>query len=282
MALPAFSAVTSFHPRSDHVLCLLALSDGRIASGHRNGDITVWKDFKREQVVHGHAHGVSALFAHDGKVYSAGWDMTVRIWDSKWDCITSFEGKSAFNTIAMHADGTLLTGDENGYLMMWDSEGKPSLAFNSSNRIAALLALPDGRVCVAGSQHNVYLWDKDASVRDPVHYFRVHSPGVTSMALTPRGDVLVAGVDGWVHLWSGKNRGKRLFRQSCAVTCLAVFPDGAVASGSLSRDIKVWNDGKGTRLKNHNYPQSALIIVDGDIISADDGGHIKHYRKKLE
>jgi WD40 repeat protein len=104
------------------VRSLVALADGRLASGGEDGDIKIWpRDGVGEPVTLRHGYPVlSLLLLADGRLASAGTDGQIKLWPR-------------------------------------DGMGEPVI-LPHGNQVRSLVVLADGRLASAGDDGNVKLW----------------------------------------------------------------------------------------------------------------------------
>lgn len=141
-------------------------------------------------------------------------------------------------------------------------------AFGEARPIMALAASPDGRWLaeaggLAGEHGTLRLWDVasatlrwERQVHDDVIYDVAWSPDGATL-WTASGDHTVGGFAA-----DGSTDADRFLRgHSDQVLCLAVAPDGTLASGSLDRSVRIWRDGEPERaLASHAGRVTALAF----------------------
>ncbi len=183
-------------------------SDGKqIVSGSADKTVRVW-DAHSGKEVHRFAHrGIvrSVRFAMaDQYVISTGDDRRAMVWD-----IGSGEGvalvghEAAVSTCSLGATGKLVTGSDNGKLILWGLSDGPAVQLCQGHRgsVSAVAVSADGRMgASAGADRTIRLWD--VATGQNLGVISKHPDEVKSLAFAPDGAALLAGgADGPARLW---------------------------------------------------------------------------------
>mmetsp|Transcript_20776 Transcript_20776/g.35571 ORF Transcript_20776/g.35571 Transcript_20776/m.35571 type:complete len:505 (+) Transcript_20776:70-1584(+) len=101
------------------MVCVVAHDGGLSASGGNYGEIKLWKEGALLATLLGHAGAVSALLvdAASGRVYSGGWDKSVRTWDvATGECVCEWHGRHgrAVTCLQLLGDHVLVSGGGDG------------------------------------------------------------------------------------------------------------------------------------------------------------------------
>ena len=116
------------HPDLQSISCMVALLDGRIATGHRsqghNGKIAIWdiKTGKIDIILTGHTDTVKCIIAISNRIIISGSsDSKIKIWDLVEEkCIQTLHGHShSVACIAKLPDGRLISGSYDSTLRIW-------------------------------------------------------------------------------------------------------------------------------------------------------------------
>jgi WD40 repeat protein len=127
-------------------------------------------------------------------------------------------------------------GDENGNLVIYDTQGKRVAQVQDQSSINSLAWSPDSRE-IASSKT---LFRADGSV---VNTLSAQPEYVNSLGWSPRGNIFASGgSDNLVHLWSANGEHLTALKGHAAtVRAIAWSPDGkTLASASDDKTIRVW------------------------------------------
>ncbi len=219
-------------------------------------------------------HAVVALA--DGRVASGGSDGTVRIWDpanaDAPDLVFRNHGDE-ISAMAQLSDGRMVTAAADGAIHVWELGGSPII--HSRHEAIALTELADGRVASTGADGSVLLWDPDAPEADGDAYLG-HDGAVLAITQLADGRVATGGRGGEVHLWDPTAPGSTLARYTGhegSVTALAQTASGLIVSGGADDTVQVWDpeDPEVTRATFTGHTEGVRAVValtDGGVASA--------------
>jgi len=135
----------------------------------------------------------------------------------------------------------LISGDENGAVVMWSSDGKRVRTLAHHTDVARkVLFTPDGKLAVsAGGDPIVRVYP----IPDGKPYeLTGHDNGVKDIAMDRDGTLIAsAGIDNTVRVWTIDGKPTRVFLGSNdAVKAVAFTPDHRLVSGAENNIARIW------------------------------------------
>ncbi len=218
------SSLSSPKAQNRPVFAVASASLARVFSLHVGGRLAVWDARTGDLVADNYAHRPFAVFAMaqsaDGRLFATcGQDLTVPVWDAaQAEVLATFPNDELALSIAFSPDGSsLAVGYRDGSILLW--------------------TLPAA----------------DEPVHDPARKPALelsgHTDGVTSLAWSPDGALVLSGSsDGRARVWSAET-GETVMvlgGHGQAVLAVAFHPDGQrVATGSADDTIRLWDAASG-------------------------------------
>ncbi|KAH8372674.1 hypothetical protein KR009_002625 [Drosophila setifemur] len=213
-----------------------------------------------------HRNGVNALQldANNGKLYSAGRDAIIRVWNTRTESsekyIQSMEHHNDWvNDIVLCCNGrNLISASCDTTVKVWNAQKGFCMSTLRTHRdyVQALAYAKDReQVASAGLDKAIFLWDVNTLTALTASNNTVTTSSLTgskdsiySLAMNPSGTVIVSGsTENILRIWDPRTcmRSMKLRGHTENVRCLVVSPDGnQVVSGSSDGTIKVWNLGQ--------------------------------------
>jgi WD40 repeat protein len=216
-----------------------------------------------------------AVTSGSGRVVSASFDRTLKVWDLVRGRVrTTLGGHTSWVTAcAVMADGArAISGADDGTLKVWDLEHGRVLATlrGHTGQVNACAATADGRRVISGSNDGTLkVWDLERELE--LATLRGHADWVRTCAVTADDRRVVSGsYDGTLKVWDLERahalatfEGHTDWVRACAVTA-----DGRrVVSASRDGTLKVWDLERGRELatmKGHTgWVLACAVTADG-------------------
>ena len=195
-------------------------------------------------------------FSPDGtRLASAGWDQTIKLWDSATgqETMTFKAHADPIYCIAFSPNGArIASSSSDATVRLWDlSTGKEAQSLKGhASLIWSIAFSPDGaRIASASDDRTVKLWD--LSTGQNVLTLTGHTSMVRGVAFSPDGArIASASSDHTLKLWDAAT-GQEIRAwnaHSLGVTSVAFSPDGSrIASSSIDQSVSLWNAATGQR-----------------------------------
>jgi WD40 repeat protein len=285
-SLVAPDALLRTFPVGSTVNALVALPDGRLASGSDDNTIRLWDlaSGACERVFAGHQGSVIALAVlDDGRLASGSRDKTIRLWDpASGACEPVCEGhQGPVKALAVLGDGRLASGSDDNTIRLWDpASGACERVFEGhQGSVIALAVLDDGRLASGSRDKTIRLWDPASGACERV--FEGHQDWVNALAVFGDGRLACGSLDGTIRLWDpATGTCERVFEGHLGgVLALAVLAGGRLACVSLDNTIRLWDPASGACepvFEGHQDWALALgVLADGRLASGSLDGTIR-------
>lgn len=211
----------------------------------REGNVRIIKELQ------GHTGYLSnCRFLDDGHIVTSSGDMTCAMWDIETgQAVTHFQGHSGdVMSLSLSPDmNTFVSGACDATAKLWDiRSGQCRQTFvGHDSDINAVCFFPNGQAFGTGSDDSSCRLFDIRSDQELISYTNEMVCGITSVAFSKSGRLLLAGYDDFnCNVWDTL-KGDRvgvLTGHDNRVSCLGVTEDGlALATGSWDSFLKVWN-----------------------------------------
>ena len=277
-----FDQVPVLSGHNDGVVSVAFSRDGTLASGGRNGSVTLWADESVTTLTVHTASARSVAFSPDGSILASGsHDGTVILWDTATEQLNILtEHTAPVETVAFSPDGsTLASGSQDGTVILWDVDtGQPKgTIMGHANWVWSVAFSPDGTLAIGRNDGTVLLWD--VATGQPKDTLTGHTAWVESVAFTRDGSTLASGSgDNTVILWEvATGRPIAILPgHTAGVNSVAFSPDGTMlASGSDDTTVRLWDAIIGqpiATLTGHtSWVRSVAFSPDGTTLASGSG-----------
>jgi cytochrome c len=233
--------VLRFHAGS--VDAVAFLPNGDFLTGGEDGIVALWQPGSKSPVMHWKLHEArvaSLAISPDGKRFASGsWDGLVKIVASP-GVITELQGHQApVNAVKFLADGTLVSGGQDGSLRFW-RDGQQTAMLSMPSGITALAILPDQTIAIGTGDGRVRVVS-DGRIKAEI---ATGDFPVIALAATRDGKTLAAaqirGAVSLIDVPSIKIR-TTLVGPGLPVWSLVAIDNATLLTGGGDRLIRRWN-----------------------------------------
>jgi toxoflavin biosynthesis protein ToxC len=238
---------------ADDVEDFAFLDDGMGASVSRDWRVIFWnlENGSIVQIPEGHEKDALSVSYADGKVYTSGDDMTMRMWDAKTGKMLKLWGPFASETDTSAIDpihGRAVLGCDDGVIRIFD--------INTGEMYGEMKA---------------------------------HSSGIKKVAVSPKtGDILSAAYDQKVHIWDANTLERKITLEGKPTLWERSFnwsPDGqTILAGTFDGTVLVWDTATGKclaelgdqkQIKGNACFNEVSANARGDIALVSDDGYVR-------
>ncbi|MCA9285882.1 MAG: protein kinase [Phycisphaerales bacterium] len=248
-----------------------------LAAGLIDGAIATWRLPTAGPLAEmmGHIDDVRAIqFTPDGRLVSASFDNTLRIWDPESGrSLATLEGhEGGIFQLALSESGAFaVTGAADGTVRRWAVDaGASDVLVVHPSRVTALAISPDSKTVVSSSFGGALAVHQIASATQFLRSTRQNDP-ISAVALSPDGALAAVGHEnGRVELMRlrAKVANVQLAQSPDHVQHLRFSPDGGLLAGAFgSGEVRLWRLAEGTdpvaRLKHPDQAMRVDFTPDG-------------------
>jgi WD40 repeat protein len=192
----------------------------------------------------GHKGVLALALLSEGRLASASWDHTIRIWDiASQLCVGTLRGHvDSVISLAVLSNGQLASGSTDNSIRIWNTATLECVGTLQGLPFSVhALAAMSGGVLASSCGPLIAIWD--VSTQERVSALEGHTSLVLCLAILPTGQIVSGSYDSEIRIWC-------VFPERCdfvlqghtdSVVALSVLPTGHLASGSYDKTIRIWN-----------------------------------------
>ncbi len=266
-----------YKPGAGWIGALACAPDGRtLAVGAADGSVRLIDPTTAAETraLRGHTDRVCAVaYSPDGKtLVSAGYDKTAQLWNTATgELIGVLQGhRGVVTSMAFAPDGdVLITGSIDATAKIWEVASRRLVQTLQAHTswVNAVAFSPEGMLVTASSDNTVRLWEKKSDRWIEIHRFAFPEGEVRSLAISPEGKTLVAGLRYGVLKVIDLKQKAVIHTQKphiADVWAVAFAPDGrTVASGDgdwdRPGDVRLWDTA--------NWKERKLLKTAAEVLS---------------
>jgi len=280
-------AATSRH--QGYIWALAALSDGRMASGGRDGTVRIWKsDGELAGTLVGHGQSVLGLVeVSEGIIASISRDRTLRLWDVTSSCClrSATAHRAATLSIARLSNQLLATGGADHSIQLWSERGEHLRSIvGHEGWVWGLAALDHDVLASVSEDRSMRIWDlrhdRCVATRHVSHPLRTIDACHPASAQGRK--VLAAGDEsGRVTVWivdQGKvSEAASFMAHAAAVRRVRFLRNGWLATCGEDNFLRIWSMHPLTQVREEaraNFVTDVIELSDGTRVSCGYDGEL--------
>jgi cytochrome c len=267
----AAEQILRFH--SDAVNAVAFLKDRQMATAGADALIAIWTAGRQQpdRVFKGHTAPIVSLAVSPdgGRLVSASWDHTVRIWSLDDGAQRVLEGHTQnVNGVAFTPDGqSLVSAGYDRELRIWPLAGGSPNVITLASPLNAVAVAPDGEIVTGGADGKVHFL---IPVGQEISELQAGLTPIVALAISPDGTlVAAAGIGDVVAVIDRKARSvaRTLVDPGSPVWSVAFLPDNTtLLTGGTDGKIRRWNARTGVPVGSllQSTPRDPLAAYAGD------------------
>lgn len=312
---------SSINTSQEQVLSLIALGNGELISGGKNGIIKYWR-WIDSQLQAGHESianqgeilSLTKLSIADDQeeVISGGSDGTLRRWvDGKpvGDGLPIDTSQQRVLSLITLSNGDVISGGFDGTLKRWRRLENQLLAIGppidtKQGSVTSLIALEDRKeieLISGGSDGTLMRWRVTDEGLDSMNQKIPTRHGkVTNLLLLKNGDLVSAGMNGTLQRWQMKGVGQKdglslvkdseIYTGQSDINSLVELESGKMISGGMNGTMRSWIDGEPFG-NSKPFPTeqkgvlSLIAVKNGNVeelISGGEDGTLRRWQAKYD
>jgi len=210
---------------------------------------------------HGGPIRALAVSADGSQILSGSFDTTAILWSRDTGAAVSVlrSHDESVNTVALLPGGGMVTGGQDGRIVVWNADGEPRELGRHGGPVASLVLSADSRpVASASGDGTARLTPLDGSA---YRSLTGHQGNVNAVAFLPDGRAVTAGYDATLRIWPLQDGPAEVIPVNAPLNALAVMSDGTIVAAGVDGRLRIRTlDGALREIETAPVPVTALAI----------------------
>lgn len=210
---------------------------------------------------HGGPIRALAVSADGSQILSGSFDTTAILWNRDTGAAVSVlrSHDESVNTVALLPGGGMVTGGQDGRIVVWSADGEPRELGRHDGPVASLVLSADKAIVATAS------WDGTARLTplDGSKYRSLtgHQGNVNAVGFLPDGRVVTAGYDATLRIWPLQDGPAEVIPVNAPLNALAILRDGTIVAAGVDGRLRIRaGDGALSEIETAPVPVTALAI----------------------
>ena len=281
--------VKTLDAHDEKIVCLIELSNGKIATGSYDCTIKIWNldNFACEKIINEEGNVLCIAEFEDNMILSGTTEKSIQLWDisgTNPQNIYSFQGhKLWISAITKLNDKFFASSSNDANIFIWDFHLRKCVNKFPAHKdcILSMIKLNDDRLCTCSADLTIKIWNWETGRCEIT--LTGHTLWVKCLCQLNTGILLSGSDDKTIKIWNDEVSTNTLSEHQKSVRCLCQLSPDFFASGSFDKTIKIWNINSlecVQTLKGHSDHVTGLIYHRrGYLISCSNDHTLKFWKK---